>query len=53
MIYLIKLKVVKKTKLLNNLKLTDNKGKIINTKDVQVKIIQEILHEKKIITRIE
>jgi hypothetical protein len=35
-----------KMKLLNNLKLTDNRGKIINTKDVKVKIIQEILNTK-------
>ena len=33
-------------KLLNKLKLTDNRGKIINTKDVKVKIIQEILNTK-------
>ena len=33
-------------KLLNNLKLTDIRGKIINTKDVKIKIIQEILTKK-------
>ena len=35
-------------KLLNNLKLTDIRGKIINTKDVKIKIIQKILNEKSI-----
>ena len=35
-----------KMKLLNNSKLTDIKGKIINTEDVKVKIIQEILNKK-------
>ena len=29
-------------KLLNNLKLTDIRGKTINTKDVKIKIIQKI-----------
>ena len=33
-------------KLLNNLKLTNIKGKIINAKDVKVKIIQTILNQK-------
>jgi hypothetical protein len=33
-------------KLLNNLKLTDIRVKIINTKDVKIKIIQEILNKK-------
>ena len=33
-------------KLLNNLKLTDIKGKIINAKDVKVEIIQKILNKK-------
>jgi hypothetical protein len=33
-------------KLLNNLKLTDIKGKIINTEDVKIKIIQKILNKK-------
>jgi hypothetical protein len=32
-------------KLLNNLKLTDIRGKIINTKDVKIKIIQKILFD--------
>jgi hypothetical protein len=32
-----------KMKLLNNLTLTDIRGKIINTKDVKIKIIQKIL----------
>ena len=35
-----------KMKLLNNLKLTDIRGKIINTKDVKIKIIQDILNKK-------
>jgi hypothetical protein len=35
-----------KMKSLNNLKLTDIKGKIINAKDVKVKIIQNILNKK-------
>ena len=35
-------------KLLNNLKLTDIRGKIINTKDVKIKIIQKILNKKSI-----
>ena len=35
-------------KLLNNLKLTDIRGKIINTKDVKIKIIQKILYNKSI-----
>ena len=35
-----------KMKLLNNLKLTDIRGKIINTKDVKIKIIQKILNKK-------
>jgi hypothetical protein len=35
-------------KLLNNLKLTDIRGKIINTKDVKIKIIQTILNKKSI-----
>ena len=30
-------------KLLNNLKLTDIRGKLINTKDVKIKIIQKII----------
>jgi transcription antitermination factor NusA-like protein len=34
-----------KMKLLNNLKLTDIRGKIINTKGVKIKIIQTILKE--------
>jgi hypothetical protein len=33
-------------KLLNNLKLTDIKGYIINAKDVKVEIIQKILNKK-------
>ena len=33
-------------KLLNNLKLTDIRGKIINTKDVEIKTIQNILNKK-------
>ena len=33
-------------KLLNNLKHTDIKDKIINTKDLKIKIIQEILNKK-------
>jgi hypothetical protein len=33
-------------KLLNNLTLTDIRGKIINTKDVKIKIIQKILNKK-------
>ena len=37
-----------KMKLLNNLKLTDIRGKIINTKDVKIKIIQTILNKKSI-----
>ena len=37
-----------KMKLLNNLKLTDITGKIINTKDVKIKIIQKILNKKSI-----
>jgi hypothetical protein len=32
-----------KMKLLNNLKLTDIRGKLINTKDVKIKIIQIII----------
>jgi hypothetical protein len=32
-------------KLLNNLKLTDIRGKNINTKDVKIKIIQKILNK--------
>ena len=35
-----------KMKLLNNLKLTDIRGKIINTKEVKIKIIQKILNKK-------
>jgi hypothetical protein len=35
-----------KMKLLNNLKLTDIKGNIINAKDAKVKIMQNILHKK-------
>ena len=35
-----------KMKLLNNLKLTDIKEKIVNAKDVKVKIIQKILNKK-------
>jgi hypothetical protein len=35
-----------KMKLLNNLKLTDIRGKIINTKDVKIKTIQNILNKK-------
>jgi hypothetical protein len=35
-----------KLKLLNNLKLTDIKGNIINAKDVKVKIMQKILNKK-------
>ena len=35
-----------KMKLLNNLTLTDIRGKIINTKDVKIKIIQQILNKK-------
>jgi esterase/lipase superfamily enzyme len=35
-------------KLLNNLKITDIRGKIINTKDVKIKIIQKILNKKSI-----
>ena len=35
-------------KLLNNLTLTDIRGKIINTKDVKIKIIQQILNKKSI-----
>jgi hypothetical protein len=34
-----------KMKLLNNLTLTDIRGKIINTKDVKIKIIQKILNK--------
>ena len=37
-----------KMKLLNNLKLTDIRGKIINTKDLKIKIIQKILNKKSI-----
>jgi hypothetical protein len=37
-----------KMKLLNNLKLTDIRGKIINTKDVKIKIKQKILNKKSI-----
>ena len=37
-----------KMKLLNNLKLTNIRGKIINTKDVKIKIIQKILNTKSI-----
>jgi transcription antitermination factor NusA-like protein len=37
-----------KMKLLNNLTLTDIRGKIINTKDVKIKIIQKILNKKSI-----
>ena len=33
-------------KLLNNLKLTDSRGKIINTKYMKFKVIQEILNKK-------
>jgi hypothetical protein len=33
-------------KLLNNLKLTDIKEKIVNAKDVKAKIIQKILNKK-------
>jgi hypothetical protein len=33
-------------KLLNNLKFTDIRGKIINTKDCKIKIIQKILNKK-------
>ena len=33
-------------KLLNNIKLTDIRGKSINTKDIKFKIIQEILNKK-------
>ena len=32
-------------KLLNNLKLIDIRGKIFNTKDVKIKIIQELLNK--------
>jgi hypothetical protein len=35
-------------KLLNNLTLTDIRGKIINTKDVKIKIKQKILNTKSI-----
>jgi len=35
-----------KLKLLNNLKLTDIRGKIINPNDVKIKIMQEILNKK-------
>jgi hypothetical protein len=35
-------------KLLNNSTLTDIRGKIINTKDVKIKIIQKILNKKSI-----
>ena len=35
-----------KMKLLTNLKLTDIRGKIINTKDIKIKIIQKILNKK-------
>jgi hypothetical protein len=35
-------------KLLNNLTLTDIRDKIINTKDVKIKIIQKILNKKSI-----
>jgi hypothetical protein len=35
-------------KLLNNLTLTDIRGKIINTKDMKIKIIQKILNKKSI-----
>ena len=35
-----------KMKSLNNLKLTDIKGKIINAKDVKIKIIQKTLNKK-------
>jgi transcription antitermination factor NusA-like protein len=37
-----------KMKLLNNIKFTDIRGKIINTKDVKIKIIQKILNKKSI-----
>jgi hypothetical protein len=37
-----------KMKLLNNLTLTDIRSKIINTKDVKIKIIQKILNKKSI-----
>jgi hypothetical protein len=37
-----------KMKLLNNLKFTDIRGKIIITKDVKIKIIQKILNKKSI-----
>ena len=33
-------------KLLNNLKFTDIRGKIINTKDAKIKIIQKVLNKK-------
>ena len=33
-------------KVLNNLKLTDIKGNIINAKDVKVKIMEKILYKK-------
>jgi hypothetical protein len=36
-----------KMKLLNNLTLTDIRGKIINTKDVKIKIIQKILNKNR------
>jgi len=39
-----------KMKLLNNLKLTDIKEKIVNTKDVKVKIIHKILNKKSLPT---
>ena len=32
-------------KSLNNIKLTDIRGKIINTKDLKIKIIQELLNK--------
>ena len=35
-----------KLRLLNNFKLTNIRGKIINTKDIKFKIIQEILNKK-------
>ena len=37
-------------KLLNNLKLADIRGKIINTKDVNIKIIKELLNNKSLPT---
>ena len=39
-----------KMKLLNNLKFTDIRGKIINAKDVKIKIIQTIDINKKTMT---